>query len=52
METNQKYNYIRDIQMGTEGESVPLMPGVVRPMLPPLELREAPATENSDQPEK
>ena len=51
IETNQKYNYIRDVQMGSQGEAVPLMPSVTRPTLPPLDLREAPPTENTDQPE-
>jgi general secretion pathway protein D len=51
METNQKYNYIRDVQLGNEGESVPLMPNATRPTLPPLDLREAPTTEETDQPE-
>ena len=36
-ETNQKYNMIRDIQRGTEGQDIQLMPGRQRPMLPPLE---------------
>ena len=36
-ETNQKYNYIRDIQLGGQGESVPLMRGESRPMLPPID---------------
>jgi len=50
-ETNQKYNYIRQIQMGSQGEAVALMPGETRPMLPPLDLREPPAAEESKQPE-
>lgn len=36
-ETNQKYNMIRDIQRGSEGQDIQLMPGRQRPMLPPLE---------------
>ena len=36
-ETNQKYNAIRNIQMGNQGNSVQLMPGTKRPILPPLE---------------
>ncbi len=51
IETNQKYNLIRDVQLGTEGESVPLMPSASRPTLPPLDLRERPASGDSDQPE-
>jgi general secretion pathway protein D len=38
IETNQKYNYIRDIQLGVDGVSVPLMPNADRPTLPPLDL--------------
>ncbi len=36
-ETNQKYNMIRDVQQGREGTDMQLMPGQVRPMLPPIE---------------
>ena len=36
-ETNQKYNMIRNVQLGRQGESVPLMPNEERPVLPPLE---------------
>jgi general secretion pathway protein D len=35
--TNEKYNYIRDIQLRREGQSVPLMPGEERPVLEPLD---------------
>ncbi len=35
--TNEKYNYIRNIQLGSEGESIPLMPGAERPVLQPLD---------------
>ncbi len=35
-ETNAKYNFIRDIQQGNEGDGVALMPGAERPMLKPL----------------
>ena len=37
IETNQKYNMIRDIQRGNLDTDVQLMPGEVRPVLPPLE---------------
>ncbi len=47
VETNQKYNLIRDIQQGRGKESPALMPGSERPMLPELE---APTTEQQDQP--
>ena len=44
--TNEKYNQIRNIQLGNQGESVPLMPGIERPAIPPLDLR---APESSEQ---
>ena len=37
IETNQKYNMIRDVQRGRESDAVPLMPGAERPVLPPLD---------------
>ncbi|MBT8080842.1 MAG: type II secretion system secretin GspD [Gammaproteobacteria bacterium] len=37
IETNQKYNLIRDLQIGRQGSGVQLMPGEERPTLPPLE---------------
>jgi len=37
METNAKYNFIREVQKGNQGTDVQLMPGAERPMLPPLE---------------
>ncbi len=40
MATDQKYNYIRDIQLGDEGRRVPLMHDAERPRLPMLDLRE------------
>jgi general secretion pathway protein D len=47
--TDQKYNYIRDVQLGEEGRTVPLMPGRARPALPPLDLRTLPdATATGD----
>ncbi|MDH3364031.1 MAG: type II secretion system secretin GspD, partial [Gammaproteobacteria bacterium] len=36
-ETNQKYNMIRDVQQGQQGNDIQLMPGEQRPMLPPIE---------------
>jgi general secretion pathway protein D len=38
IETNQKYNYMRDEQrrLGPRGEILPLLPGTRRPMLPEL----------------
>lgn len=37
IETNAKYNYIRDIQLGNQKTGVALMPRQSRPVLPPLE---------------
>ncbi|MBT8087151.1 MAG: type II secretion system protein GspD, partial [Gammaproteobacteria bacterium] len=37
VETNSKYNMIRDVLEGQRGKDVDLMPGTKRPMLPPLE---------------
>lgn len=36
LETNAKYNYIRQIQQGRQGDGVQLMPGEERPILPPM----------------
>lgn len=45
IETNSKYNYIRNVQQqgrGGQGGRVAIMPGEARPVLPPIEdLREA-----------
>jgi general secretion pathway protein D len=41
IETNQKYNMIRDMQQRNRGTDVQLMPGTERPILPPIdEVRE------------
>jgi len=37
LETNAKYNAIRDVLEGNQGTDVALMPGSKRPVLPPLE---------------
>ena len=37
LETNAKYNLIRDVQKGNQGDDVQLMPNQKRPMLPPIE---------------
>ncbi len=47
IETNQKYNYIREIQKGVEGESIPLMRDTQRPTLPMLDERGQPVPEAS-----
>ncbi|MBS1200694.1 MAG: hypothetical protein H6R27_1372 [Proteobacteria bacterium] len=44
IETNAKYNYIRDIQLNRNDGKVNLMPGEVQPTLPVLEGPVAPAT--------
>jgi len=49
LETNAKYNYIRDVQQGNLGSGISLMPGSDRPVLPPLEERAAPATAGDDE---
>ncbi len=36
-ETNQKYNMIRQVQQGQQGNDIQLMPGQQRPILPPIE---------------
>ena len=36
VETNAKYNFIREIQKGNQGNDISLMPGQSRPILPPL----------------
>ncbi len=35
--TNDKYNYIRNVQLGNQGQAVPLLKDVERPALPPIE---------------
>jgi general secretion pathway protein D len=37
LETNAKYNLIREVQQGQQGTSIQLMPGQDRPILPPIE---------------
>ncbi|MCC5867573.1 MAG: type II secretion system secretin GspD [Gammaproteobacteria bacterium] len=48
MATDQKYNYIRDIQLGDEGRSVPLMRDAERPRLPMLDLRDLPDADTGE----
>ena len=49
LETNQKYNAIRDLQLGREGSGVQLMPEEERPMLQPIdELRKNNTTNEDD----
>jgi general secretion pathway protein D len=47
METNAKYNFIREVQRGNQGNDVALMPGQNRPMLPPLSSEQAQKQEGS-----
>ena len=49
LETNQKYNMIRDIQQRNQSTDVQLMPGEVRPVLPPIDeyRRNTPSTESA-----
>lgn len=37
LETNSKYNLMRQVQQAQQNQNVQLMPGAKRPMLPPLE---------------
>jgi general secretion pathway protein D len=48
IETNAKYNYIRDIQQGNQKSGISLMPRQDRPVLPPLEEKVRP--DSSDDP--
>ncbi len=50
METNSKYNQIRDMLEGDRRRGVALMPGAERPTIPPLEEQReaAPASETDE----
>ena len=48
IETDQKYNMIRDVQQGNLGRDVQLMPGQARPVLPPVEEVRKPQPETSE----
>jgi len=50
LETNAKYNYIREIQQGNLSRGVPLMRNQDRPVLPPIDER--PAAPPSEAPEQ
>jgi len=48
-ETNSKYNMIREVQKGQQGDDIQLMPGQKRPMLPPIdEYMTSPPIEDAD----
>lgn len=47
-ETNQKYNLIREVQQGQQGQGVQLMPDQERPMLPPIENYQRPKSDEED----
>ncbi len=48
-QTNAKYKMIRDVQKDRESDSIQLMPGVARPMIPPLpEAQAQPLESQSD----
>jgi len=48
-QTNSKYNLIREVQQGMSGDSIQLMPGRKRPILPPLsEQSSSPASDDDD----
>jgi general secretion pathway protein D len=47
-QTNAKYNSIRDIQESNRSGSVQLMPGTLRPMIPPLPDSQPQATDSPD----
>ncbi|MDH3747153.1 MAG: type II secretion system secretin GspD [Gammaproteobacteria bacterium] len=49
--TNEKYNYIRGIQMGDQGTGVPLMPNAERPILPELNESDFPSPVEGEQSE-
>jgi general secretion pathway protein D len=46
LETNAKYNLIRNMQLGDESKGVALMPGAERPVIPPLSDYEQPETDS------
>ncbi len=48
MHTSEKYNYIRNIQLGNQGSSVPLMPGAGRPILPAIDESDFPIPEDAE----
>jgi general secretion pathway protein D len=49
LETNQKYNAIRELQQRNQGTDIQLMPGAQRTVLPPLEEVSNPELTNQDE---
>jgi len=47
-ETNSKYNMIREVQRGNQGNDIQLMPGRQRPILPDLDETPASQTPNNE----
>ena len=47
-QTNAKYNMIRDVQQGRSKDSIQLMPGAERPVIPPLPESQIAPSENPD----
>ena len=47
-QTNAKYNMIRDVQQGRSADSIQLMPGAERPVIPPLPELQTTPSENPD----
>ncbi len=45
-QTNAKYNMMRDIQRGRQDDVIQLMPGVDRPIIPPLPAYQAPPSDD------
>ena len=47
-QTNAKYNMIRNIQTGNQSDSVQLMRGTSRPVIPPLDEAQTPVLDSQD----
>ncbi|MDX1517263.1 MAG: type II secretion system secretin GspD [Woeseiaceae bacterium] len=52
IQTNEKYNYIRGLQLGNQGSAVPLMPSADRPILPELTEEDFPPPQSDDRAEQ
>ena len=49
LETDAKYNMIRDIQKSQQGRGIQLMPGQQRLMLPPIEEYRTPRDDEEEE---